>query len=816
MLKIILSMRNNHKIKCVLMLAVLIFCSLFAAGQVPSIDSLTSPELQSASITDETLTSPVVSRKFYELAYDLANSDNATFIENEQAITFLTAAMNLDNNSSDVRSLLLKCACRFPEQHSLQKIADGRNYFDLVYGLLKQYVDGNADVSLASDAADYLVSQAGSSIQKKTLLEQMIDAFSEKNPAFSSILAEKMGVFMLQGNSPEEAAKYFRQAYQFDKYNKFAFGKLVELTPDKIKPAEYLERLRLDLRENPLDMQTVLAFCQSCEQMQLYDTAADAYEYCSKLYSYLYPNTPLPANISIPWSISCYNSKNRQLRCMQIAETIKKAGFFDLRLESLSGRAAAKLGEEQAATNILSDAEKKALELMDAHSPDITATQLAWFYNFVVPTPSKAIAWSNNAYSSEPNSPMAASLLAYALIQNRDFNSAMPLISHFGHNQISDMALAQIQLEEGQGVQGIESLKRSISSDPGSFVAERAKEILAGNNEKYAPAVSPDSIMASFKNTFDGKIIPDFASPAQLLSASLNVRDELLSYGGNLDCAVVITNNSSEPLVINDESMFKGNINVDVAVTGDMSRKISNLVSQKIRTCEVIEPGKSIYIKLRLITGKLRDMLMMYPQASLNLTFTLHLDPGKSIEDSAADELRDIKPVSVTVKRPGIGITDQSLKNLVDSISASREGQKILLSQLFIGLLKEHNAFSGRTPTYNIVSNDNMIAMLKSAIINNAGLMENPANGGWVIKANTMAEMLNLPLDYEFINAIAKSMYNEKWPVRLIAVYLLAENQDKNFDKVLESIAKTDRNQLVKDIAAIELQNQIRVRTIRQ
>ena len=781
-------MRKNHNIKCVLIVSVLVFCSTIAAGQ------------------SENFSSPVVSKKFYEIAYDLANSDDATFIENEQAITFLSAAMKLDDSSSDVRSLLLKCICRFPEQHTLQRALDDRNYFDLVYGLLRQYVDENADITIASDSVNYLISQAGSSVQKQTLLEQIFDVFSKKNAVLGSVISEKLGILKLQENSPEEAAKYFRQAYQLDKYDKFAFSKLAELAPDKIEPSEYLERLLLDMRENPLDMQAALAFCQSCEQMQLYDTAADAYEYCSKLFAYLHPNELLPENITIPWSICCYNSKNQQFKCLQIANTVEKAGRFDIRLESLSGRAAAKLGEDQVAEQILSDAEKKALELMDTHSLSISAAQLAWFYNFVVPTPDKAIAWSNNAYSAEPNSPMAASLLAYALIQNRDFNSALPLINHFGHNQISDLALAQIQLEQGQGAQGIESLKRAISSDPGSFAAERAKAILALNNENYAPAVNPALVLANFENTYDGKIIPDFAASTKMFSASLNIRDKELSYGGNLDCYAIITNNSSEPLVINDDSMFKGNIRVDAAVTGDLSRKIPNLLSQKIRTCEVIEPGKSLNIKLQLITGQLRDMLMTYPQASLNVAFTLYLDPVKTLEGSVVNSLKNMEPVSVTIKRPGVSITSQSLKNIVDSISTSQEGQKILIGRLFTGLLKEQNAISGRTPTYHVVFNDDMKTMVKSALINNSGLLENQDNDGWIVKVNTMAEMLNLPLDYELVNAAARNMYNEKWPVRLMAIYLLAENQGKNFSKVLDSISKTDQNQLVRDIAALGIQ----------
>lgn len=792
-------MGKFHKVKSGLILSILVFCSSVSAGQLPGGALANSNQA-------EALFSPSVSEKFYEIAYDLANSDNATYVQNEQAVTFLMAAMNLDKDSSDVCPLLLKCACRFPEQHSLQRIAEGRNYFDLVYTLLQQYVDENADTELASNAVSYLLGQTGSSVQKQTLLQQMLGIFAGKNPVFESELLTRLGTLKLQANSSEEAEQYFRRAYQNDTYNKFAFSKLVELTPQQVSPSEYLERLRLDFRENPMDVQTVLAFCQSCEQMQLYDTAADAYEYCSKLFAYLYPSDPLPPDIYIPWSISCYNSPMRQFKCLQIAETVSRTGKFDIRLESLSGRAASKLGEDEAAAQIIRNAENKALELVNNNSPVMTPAHLAWFYNFVIPMPEKAMQWSNRAFSADPNSPLTASLLAYALTQSREFSSAMSLINNFEHNQISNLALAQIQLEEGRKVQGIESLNRAISNDPGSFAAERAKSILAENGEKYVPAVSPDSIKTNLANTFGANLVPDFIPPEQRFSVSFNVKQRQLSYGSDLEGVISIVNKSAEPLVISNESMFQGNVRIDAVVSGDLNQRMSNLVSKKIRNSDVIEPGKAALLNVKLTTGELRDILMANPQASVNIDFVLYLDPVTTTQNRVVNRLKSVTPLSARVSRPGIVLTGQYLKDLVDSVSVGQETQKILSGRLFIGLLKEQNALAGRKVAYSTAFTDGMSVMVKSSLINDSGLLQNPENGGWVVKVCTMAEMLDMPLDFQLVEAVAKSLYNEKWPVRMMAIYVIAQSQGKNFDKVLQGFSQTEQNQLVKNIADVELQ----------
>ncbi|MEJ2647817.1 MAG: hypothetical protein P8016_05335, partial [Sedimentisphaerales bacterium] len=84
--------------------------------------------------------------------------------------------------------------------------------------------------------------------------------------------------------------------------------------------------------------------------------------------------------------------------------------------------------------------------------------------------------------------------------------------------------------------------------------------------------------------------------------------------------------------------------------------------------------------------------------------------------------------------------------------------------------------------------------------------LQNPENGGWVVKVCTMAEMLDMPLDFQLVEAVAKSLYNEKWPVRMMAIYVIAQSQGKNFDKVLQGFSQTEQNQLVKNIADVELQ----------
>ena len=63
-----------------------------------------------------------------------------------------------------------------------------------------------------------------------------------------------------------------------------------------------------------------------------------------------------------------------------------------------------------------------------------------------------------------------------------------------------------------------------------------------------------------------------------------------------------------------------------------------------------------------------------------------------------------------------------------------------------------------------------------------------------------MAAMVGLPLNGKLINAVAENLNDSEWPVRLMALYLLANN-NRNFSKVLDWTARYDSNALVREMA---------------
>jgi hypothetical protein len=730
----------------------------------------------------EQLFSPSVGQRFYEIAYELASAD-ADDKQIKQAIIFLSAALGLDGTAIYTYPVLIDLVSRQTEH----------DYSQMVYVLLKRYVDEKIDLEVVRKAVRYLLDRLDSREQREELLKQLLKDIGGKSVVLDSQLYTLLGLLTAETSDIDGAGFYLMQAYNSNKYNNLAFAKLTELMGEQIGADVRLEQLRRRLSENPLDMNVALAFAEYSRHLELYETAVEAYGYCSELFYYLNPSQPLPERIYLGWTLSSYNSSRNQHKCLQIASQIRRQGRFDLSLEAVAGMAAAKIGEQARSAKILAEAEEKAITLTGDGS--VSYEQMAWFYCFVVVDEPAAVDRANRAFSKDPNSPTTAAILAYSLVLNGQNELAKLLIDNYQRNQVSELALAKIQLAEQQKSLAMETLKSAIKMDAASLAAARAREILSEIGGEYIGPVDPDVVTMALRGSFGVRFVPVFASPDKIISVRLNMRGSKFSYGSDFGAAVTITNDSSEPLIISDQGLFTGNIRIDVVVSGDINERIEKLVSIKVRPAAPVKAGQSLFVPVRIITSRLRDLLLNHPQADLEIELLVYIDPVIGSEGSLSNRFDVIPPARVVVNRAGINLTAKYLQSRVNSLSRGRSGQKIQTSELFAGLLKEHNVFVNRQPTYKLMYADWMGEMLISSLVHNL------KDKDWVVKIHTMAQMLALPLEYELVSAAADNLNDVYWPVRVMAIVLLSENSDDGFAKVLDWTAKYDSNNLVRDMA---------------
>jgi len=741
------------------------------------------------------LFSPTVGRKFFNIAYELANIEPAgagSSGKSEQAITFLAATTRLDSTAEYV----------VPELVRLISTGSKKDYSRLMFQLLTGYVDQSADIEVVRQGISYLAKDLNSREQRESLLRELLKAISGRNRVVESELATELGLLTAQIADVNTAQSYFLSAYNNNKYNKVAFAKLAELFGSQVKPSLYLEHYRLALGENPLDMDAALLFAQYAERLELFQPAAEAYEYCAELFKFLYPSEPLPGTVYFPWAISSYNTRRGQTQCLQIASEVRQSGHFNLLLEAIAGRAAMKIGDKRRAEQILKDAEARALELVAQKQPlnktgsqSMDYQQLAWFYCFAEPDPNQSVEWANKAYSCEPNSASAAAILAYSLVMNGQTDWPRLLIENYDRSQIAELALARIQLAEGKTGSAVETLKTAISRDPSSLAAERAKQILAEQGGHYIPPIDPEIILTALKGKFGRSIVPKFRSPEKLFSLQLKLRGNNFSYGSSFEGRIAITNKSDEPLIISDDGLIKGWIRIDADISGDIDKEIPKLVSMKVQPALPVEPGGTFFVPVQLYTGRLREVLFKHPQASVKIEFTVYLDPVVGEQGEPANRLATVEPARTLVERSAVALSSRYLQNRLDTLKQGRQAQKIKSARLFAGLLAEQKLMADREQPYRLLYAEWMPDLLESA------LQHNLADDDWVIKVHTMTEMLDLSPDYELTEAVAKSLNDDRWPCRLMAVFLLAKSQGSDFQKVLDWTAKNDSNSLVRQMA---------------
>jgi hypothetical protein len=742
------------------------------------------------------LTSPAAARRFLDVAYDLRYSPGLTAVKAEQAIVLLKAASLLDADA-EVYPLLLDLTCRY----------SGQDHTDEVPEWLLRCTRPSADLDAVRAAVRYCLEHLDTAQRKEQFLATLLERIGGKDAILDSEIMTLHGLVASERGDRQTSLTLLSRAYEVNKYNRLAFAKLAEITPDQIGPAAYLEHLRLAMHVSPFDLEAAATLGQYAEQLELYDLSAGVYGYSADLYKALHPGQTLPPEIYLPWAISLYRTEDR-LKVIQIANEARKAGRPDVFLEALASKAAAKAGDKPQADQIIMDAEQAALQAAGQHlttgadSP-LGPRHLAWFYCFAKPDKAQALDWANKAYAAEPNTLAAGSLLAYALVMNDQIQWAKPLVQQWGGNQIADVALARIFLAEQDQGKALESLRSAVAKDPGSLIADEARDLLAQQGQPYRPAVEPEAVLKPLATSFGQTLVPRFIQAAEWATFQVTVPTNTFPYGSDIQAKVVITNQGCDPLVIGETGWLKGVVRVDARITGDLTREVPGLVSRKVLSDCRIAPGHSAAASLPLAIGPLREFLLTHVQANLKIEFTVYWDPHVGADGRVAVGPADLAPATLTVSRPAVDLTAAGLRNMYNAIPSIDATQRIKTAALFVGLLKEEQAMAGEGVMYKVRFADWMPGLLKSALTHDSGLMLGRGRGvdQWVVEVHALTDMIHLSLDIDLKQAAAQALADVRWPVRVAALYLLAQGGDSSFGKVLDWTAKYDLDPLVRAMA---------------
>jgi len=565
-----------------------------------------------------------------------------------------------------------------------------------------------------------------------------------------------------------------------------------------VRPEVYLIQLRLSLDLDPYDLGGASIYADTLKRMQVYDSAAAAYAYAARVHAYLYPDKPLDESILMSWILSCYHAPRLESECLRVIDQYRDTDRFNLTLEAVAGRAALKLGQSERGRSILEAAARRAerMLLQDDLIQPFYPEQLAWFYSFILPRPEEALAWASRAYQQAPQREGVEPIFAYTLAQSGQMELARQYAGpHLQSSQIAALVMATAAIADGDQDRALELLKSSIAMMPESFAAEKAKQVLESLGSEYVVPASVTMAKTALEDAFPNRIVPEFVTPPERYSAKLFFNGSEFFYNYDLEPKLIVENTSSGPLIIGPWSFLQGRLRVTAAVSGDVNVQIDDLLTTQFRPSRPVLPGEHISVPLALNTGKLRKLLRTYPQADLDVTFTVYLDPVTREGGRIENALPGTEPVSGQIHRSGIVLTRDFLMQRLDAVAEGRQGQRIRAIQLFAGLLAEMRAFDNGGASFRHARVDPSI--LADAV--RRGLRDDD----WKVRIQAINSLmtLELPLNAGMVEDVSSNLNHAQWPVRMMAAVVLNNEQAGSFQQVLDWIAQHDANALNRRMA---------------
>jgi len=753
------------------------------------------------------LQSKTVASTFHDLASDLLNTPGISDSQIDQAMIFLFSASKLDPKSKYIYETILNAAPR---------LSAGK-YDAEILQAFDRYVSSSSDLEVTRKAVLYLLSGLNSRQQRQKVLTKLLNTVGDRNPALNSQLSTQLGLLAAETADFSTARKYLYRAFRDDRYNYRAFSGLDQLLEDSrhaMPPAHKARHLLTQMIAKPFDLNSALGFARYAELISIAEPASRAYQYSAQLYSYNNPGYALPPSIYLPWVITCYNAPSRRADCLKILDEVRKTSAFDIVLEAIAGRAALKSPDKKIAARgarILDQAAmiaEEKLNASDGSSSDVTYLQLAWFYAVAYPDPDKALLWANKARLAGPDSSHAKALFSYAVLVNNNsvgisedkidlagkFLTEDPDFPLYKTDQIAAIAMSSLHLSDNQKADAGETLNLGIDMSPLSLAAEKAKQMLKDNSLADKSVELAQRVSDSLEIEFGKDLVPVFVRPEDFISTKLILSDIEADFITPLEARLIIANKRTHPLVIFDRGLFKGNIRVDAKISGDLKAYIPELISKTVMPSAAIKGGHHASIPLKLMTGSLKGLLTTHPQASVEIEFTVYLDPVLSRSGALISSVKDAGKLKATVRRRRVKLSNRYLMDALADLSKGKPSSKVRASKLFAGLYFEQYSKTSPCPYRYETIERSLLTGAISSVVDDADFN---------VSVPAIASVLNLrpPVDYRLTKAVSKRLEDPYWPVRMAALYFLSNFQGENFKPVLDWKAARENNPDVRRLA---------------
>lgn len=598
------------------------------------------------------------------------------------------------------------------------------------------------------------------------------------------------------------ARKHARQAVDLYPFNFTAWELLFDLQDALPGPVEHAKRRLAAIAANPSLTGETWALARLLDSLSLHDRAAVWYFGALAALARFDPD-PAVANALLLDLARSYHDAGSFDDALKFSQQVVQAdpGFYDARLlliETARRAGRREIVAEQIAVLRKQLAESEADVRQSRDAPG--AARVAWFHVDCDPQPEKALAFAEIALSAAPDDRQVRRVHGLALLAARrpaEARKALaPLTAGADADQLAAWGLAKALLDLDERDAALTVLRDAEQLRRSGMAYERVVESLEQLGAAALPPPDRSRVLAVL-DEFDRDVLDFPVNPGRYLRLSAVMVNPTPRFAERWRCRFTLANQGTFPITIGPGQMVAGSLLVSADVHVPGLDPIEGYLPLSLARRHVLNAGEHVEVEQTLDVGPLARVAAMMPQRSLEVAFTVVLDPEQP-QGRRKSRLGDELVVSARLHRQKVAYTPAVIRPLENAGRSGTPPRRIEALRTMAALLAERLAAMRGQFDYEPVRID------KKGL--EAVLRQSLGDPDPMVRACALDSLVMLPLDEDRVQAAAPLLSDSHWLVRLVAVDTLAVRQGPVFRPVAERLAESDPDPLVRELARLHLQ----------
>ena len=642
-------------------------------------------------------------------------------------------------------------------------------------------------------------------VQLRQTAEERIDwleaqlASAPPQPAFQAMVHVRLGRAFLGRVDVDAAREQLQLALSLAPNDPDVVALRLELLGDDAPPEERLAVALAVLSSSPFRVETVWEIALLLDEHGFHGDAVRFYEYADELAASMQIS-------AIPGSYLLQMSRQAAARgeYTEAIDRATKAVAADPELRAEGGmllywllRRVQRVNE---ANGVREQLARRFAEVREPREwPVNEVAQAAWFYCTIDPQPQRALMLAEDAARRAPGDVFVERVLGWAQVASIKVEQAeRTLMPIAGKDAYAAAALARL-LEDAGEDEAAQRLLNEMALMPGYGLVRLLVSELGMVAAAPPPAAWRDPRIAEALAQFDPAVLEFHRDPSRFLQAAINLDDRSPAPGEPWWAEFVLTNRARFPITLGPDLMVNPVFLLSFEMEGDRKREYPYLLTISLDESRVIPPGGTVKVRRTIDLGPVRHASRLTPQQLQRITVSAIVDPvcGADGQWRPGPGGQALRPVYFN--RIPADTSREALHALFVGLTGKSDLARFRSVEVMAELLGEHQRLALGGLSYK--------PRAAPATRLQQALLASLASNSWELRARALDALQVAGLDAQMLREVEARLEDSHWLVRLMAVRLLGSRQGVAAAPKLESLARSDPDELVRGMASCYLES---------